>query len=107
MCVGGARKALALFRLPPPEPAPCVERTALRLVGLGQATKPLAVAAALGHASAETTWKHYAHCFDEARLASATDPETSVREARECVLRENGLRPSCDGAESEARREAE
>ena len=25
MCVGGARKALALFRLPPPEPAPCVD----------------------------------------------------------------------------------
>lgn len=68
---------------------------------------PLAVAAALGHASAETTWKHYAPCFDEARLASATDPETSIWTAREAVLRENGLRPSCDGANTEAEREAE
>lgn len=44
------------------------------------------------------------HCFDEARLASATDPETSIREARETVLRENGLRPSCDRAEIDAER---
>jgi hypothetical protein len=58
---------------------------------------PLAVAPALGHASAETTWKHYAHCFDGARLASATDPETSIWEARETVLREPGLRPSFKG----------
>jgi integrase len=53
---------------------------------------PLAVAAALGHTSAETTWKHYAHCFDKARLASATDPETSIWEAREAVLMEAGFR---------------
>lgn len=43
---------------------------------------PLAVAAALGHASAETTWKHYSHLFDEARLASSTDPEEAIRAAR-------------------------
>lgn len=29
---------------------------------------PLAVAAALGHASGETTWQHYAHVFEEAQL---------------------------------------
>lgn len=28
---------------------------------------PLLVSAALGHASGETTWRHYAHVFDESR----------------------------------------
>lgn len=57
---------------------------------------PLAVAAALGHASAETTWKHYAHLFDEARLASATDPETAIRAARRTAERATAVRPLCD-----------
>lgn len=59
---------------------------------------PLAVAAALGHASAETTWKHYAHLFDEARLASSTDPEEAIRAARAEVLSGSGVRPECDEA---------
>ncbi len=67
---------------------------------------PLAVAAALGHASAETTWKHYAR-FDEARLAPATDPEASIWEARERVLRDSGLRPSCGDSRSETEQEIE
>ena len=67
-------------------------------LGLADLRPPLAVAAALGHASAETTWKYYAHLFDEARLASATDPETAIRQAREAVLAEIGLRASQAGS---------
>jgi len=62
---------------------PYTGRNTYASVPIHSGGSPLAVAAALGHASAETTWKHYAHCFDEARPASATDPETSIREARE------------------------
>lgn len=58
---------------------------------------PLAVAAALGHASAETTWKHYAHLFDEARLASSVDPEQAIRTARRTAERATDVRQKCDG----------
>jgi hypothetical protein len=50
------------------------------------------VAAALGHASAQTTWKHYAHLFDEARLASSIDPERAIFAARRATT----VRPECD-----------
>jgi integrase len=56
---------------------------------------PLAVAAALGHASAETTWKHYAHLFDEARLASSTDPEEAIWSARRAVSGDPELPQDC------------
>ena len=56
---------------------------------------PLAVAAALGHASAETTWKHYAHVFEEARLASSTDPEEAIWAARRAVGADRDVYPVC------------
>lgn len=56
---------------------------------------PLAVAAALGHASAETTWNHYAHLFEEARLASSLDPEGAIRAARAAHEPTPGVRPEC------------
>jgi integrase len=40
------------------------------------------VTAAMGHASAMTTLKHYTHLFDEARLAGFTPMVDAVREAR-------------------------
>lgn len=46
---------------------------------------PLAVAAAMRHASAEITWKHYAHLFEEAQLASSSDPEEAIWAARRKV----------------------
>ncbi len=46
----------------------------------------LAVAASPGHSSAETTWKHYAHLFEESRLASSRDPEEAIWAARAAVM---------------------
>jgi site-specific recombinase XerC len=57
---------------------------------------PLAVAAAMGHASAETTWKHYAHLFEEAQLASSSDPDEAIWRARREVSEESSVRPLCD-----------
>jgi hypothetical protein len=99
---------------------PPVWTPAARSAGVGQATpytrrhtyasvlihagrSPLTVAAALGHASAKTTWTHYVHCLTEVRLASATDPETAICEAREVVLTDAGFRRSCDVAASPRR----
>ena len=48
-------------------PYDCRHSYASLLIHAGRS--PLAVAAALGHASGETTWKHYAHVFEEAQLA--------------------------------------
>jgi hypothetical protein len=45
----------------------------------------------MGHASAETTWKHYAHPFEEARLASSSDPEEAIWAARQAVLAERDV----------------
>ncbi|MGE0028897.1 MAG: hypothetical protein AB7O78_18675 [Thermoleophilia bacterium] len=57
---------------------------------------PRAVAAALGHASAETTWRHYAGLFEESRLASKVDPEEAIWTARRAAATGSGLRPGCD-----------
>lgn len=48
---------------------------------------PLAVAAALGHSSAETTWKHYVHIFEGARHDKAVPMEEAIARAR--------VRPVC------------
>lgn len=55
---------------------------------------PLAVAAALGHASAETTWRHYVHLFEGARGDKAVPMEEAARTAR-AALERAGLRPGC------------
>jgi integrase len=56
---------------------------------------PLAVAAAHGHASGETTWKHYAHVFEEARLASSTPVEDVILPARLRIGGPDRLHESC------------
>ena len=48
---------------------------------------PLAVAAAMGHASAETTWRHYIHIFEGARTAEQVPIEEAIAAAR--------VRPVC------------
>jgi integrase len=55
---------------------------------------PLLVAAALGHASGETTWRHYAHLFEGARHAPAMPMAEAAATAR-AELRAAGLHPSC------------
>ena len=48
---------------------------------------PLAVAAAMGHASAETTWRHYVHIFEGARKGTPVPIEEAIAAAR--------VRPVC------------
>jgi hypothetical protein len=48
----------------------------------------------MGHASAVTTLTHYAHVFDEARLAPATPTVDAIRAAR-AQIEEERLRESC------------
>jgi integrase len=48
---------------------------------------PLAVAAAMGHSSAETTWKHYVHLFEGVRDGERVPIEEAIARAR--------VRPVC------------
>ena len=52
------------------------------------------VTAALGHASATTTLDHYAHVFDEARLAPAVGMVEAIETAR-AELEARGVYPMC------------
>ncbi len=52
------------------------------------------VTAALGHASATTTLDHYAHVFDEARLAHGTPMVEAITAAR-ADLERRGVYPMC------------
>ncbi|MEZ0284412.1 MAG: tyrosine-type recombinase/integrase [Thermoleophilia bacterium] len=52
------------------------------------------VTAALGHASATTTLDHYAHVFDEARLAPAVGMVEAIEAAR-TDLERRGVYPMC------------
>lgn len=52
------------------------------------------VTAALGHASATTTLDHYAHVFDEARLAPAVGMVEAIEAAR-ADLERRGVYPMC------------
>ena len=45
------------------------------------------VSAALGHRDATTTWRNYAHAFDEARLAPALGVVDAIMDARAKVAR--------------------
>jgi hypothetical protein len=54
----------------------------------------LQVAAALGHSSGDTTLRHYAHVFDEARLASGVGMVDAIRAAR-ADLAGKGLHNRC------------
>ena len=45
------------------------------------------VAAAMGHSSATTTLDHYAHVFDEARMAPAAPMVATIEAAREALER--------------------
>jgi integrase len=79
-------------------PNPCDGRHTYASLLSHAGRSPLAVAASLGHASAETTRKHYAHLIDEARLASSTDPEAAVWSARRAVSAGDGVREMCADA---------
>lgn len=48
---------------------------------------PLAVAAAMGHSSAETTWRHYVHLFEGVRRTDTLPMEEAIAQAR--------VRPVC------------
>jgi len=48
---------------------------------------PVLVAAAVGHTSGETIWKHYARVFDGARTTGAVPMDHAVRAARRAVRR--------------------
>ena len=52
------------------------------------------VTAALGHASPTTTLNHYAHVFDEARLATGVPMIEAVETAR-ALLEARGVYPVC------------
>jgi integrase len=54
----------------------------------------LQVAAALGHSSGDTTLRHYAHVFDEARLASGVGMVEAITAARDDLARK-GLHNPC------------
>ncbi len=49
----------------------------------------------MGHASAETTWKHYAHLLEESRLSSSSDPEEAIWSARAAVLADRDVHQMC------------
>ena len=74
-------------------PYDCRHSYASLLIHAGRS--PLAVAAALGHASGETTWKHYAHVFEEAQLASSTPVEDAILAARLRIEGQDRLHESC------------
>lgn len=60
-------------------------RTTYAVLLIHGGASPLSVAAALGHESAATTWKHYARVFQAARLGAPRDPEEAIRDARRRV----------------------
>ena len=72
--------------------APYVHTYASLLIHEGRALPY--VTAALGHASATTTLDHYAHVFDEPRLAPAVGMVEAIETAR-AELEARGVYPIC------------